>query len=105
MTTTALRRGAALPAIVHQAARFRADRRGNVAVMTAFLLPILLGSMGLGFEVSNWYMTEHGMQNAADAAVIAAATNGTSNYATEAKAVAAQYGYTDGNNNITVTAT
>jgi hypothetical protein len=36
--------------------------------------------------------------------MIAAATNGTSNYAAEAKAVAAQYGYVDGTNNATVTA-
>jgi hypothetical protein len=45
------------------------------------------------------------MQNAADAAVIAAATNGGSNYDVEAKAVTAQYGYLDGSNNVTVTAT
>src|SRR6202008_1195512 len=32
------------------------------------------------------------------------ATNGSSSYATEARAVAAQYGFVDGTNNVTVTA-
>jgi Flp pilus assembly protein TadG len=79
-------------------------RRGNVTVLMAFLLPALLGALGLGFEVANWYMTTRAMQNAADSAAIAAATNGGSNYDVEAMAVAAQYGYLDGSNNVTVTA-
>jgi hypothetical protein len=72
--------------------------------MMAFLLPILIGGLGLGFEASNWYMQTRAMQNAADSAVIAAATNNSSNYDVEAKAVAAQYGFVDGQNNVTVTA-
>jgi Flp pilus assembly protein TadG len=79
-------------------------RRGNVTVLMAFLLPALLGALGLGFEVANWYMTTRAMQNAADSAATAAATNGGSTYGAEAKAVAAQYGYLDGSNNVTVTA-
>src|SRR6185437_7359321 len=84
--------------------RLSADQRGTIAVIMAFLLPILVGGLGLGFEVSNWYLQTRAMQNAADAAVIAAATNGGSNYDVEAKAVAAQYGFVDGTNNVTVTA-
>ena len=80
------------------------DRRGNVTVMMAFLLPPLIGTFGLGFEVANWYLITRTMQNAADSAAVAAATNGGTNYATEAKAVAAQYGFVDGVNNITVMA-
>ena len=79
------------------------DRRGTVTTMMGFLLMPLLGALGLGFEVGNWYLITRAMQNAADSAAIAAATNGTSNYATEAKAVAAQYGFIDGGNS-TVTA-
>jgi hypothetical protein len=60
--------------------------------------------LGLGFEVSNWYMTTRGMQNAADAAAIAGAMNGGSNYDVEAKAVAARYGFVDGTNNISIAA-
>lgn len=84
--------------------RLHADRRGNIAVMMAFLFPIIAGGLGLGFEVSNWYLRTRAMQNAADAAAIGAATNNGSNYDVEAKAVTAQYGFVDGSNNVTVTA-
>jgi hypothetical protein len=82
--------------------RLRADERGTVAVIMGVLIIPLVGALGIGFEVSNWYMTTRGMQNAADAAAIAAATNGGSNYDVEAKAVAAQYGFVDGTNNISI---
>jgi Flp pilus assembly protein TadG len=81
-----------------------ANQRGTVAVMMGFLFPILIAAFGLGFEITNWYLTTRSMQNAADAAAVAAATNGSSNYNTEAAAVATQYGYTNGSNNVTVTA-
>lgn len=80
------------------------SKRGNITVMMAFLLPILVGVFGLGFEISIWYHRSHAMQNAADAAAIAAATNGGSNYDVEAKAVAALYGFEDGKENVTVAA-
>jgi hypothetical protein len=72
--------------------------------MAGLLMVPLIGSMAVGFEITNWYLTKRAMQNAADAAVLAAATNGGLNYATEAKAVTAQYGFVDGSNNVTVTA-
>ena len=81
----------------------RADQRGTVAVLMALLLPVLVGGLGLGFEVTNWYLNSRAMQNAADAAAIAAASNNNSNYDIEAKAVAAQYGFVDGSDNVTVT--
>jgi len=80
----------------------RADQRGNIAVMMAFLLPVLVGFLGLGFEATEWYLQTRYMQNAADAAAIAAATNGSSSYIAEAQAVTQQYGYTNGTNNVTV---
>ena len=43
------------------------------------------------------------IQAAANSAAIAAATNGGSTYAAEARAVTANYGFTDGSNNVTVT--
>ena len=89
---------------VHALATLHADERGTVAVIMAFVFPILIAGFGLGFEITNWYLTTRSMQNAADAAVIAAATNASSNYNTEAAAVATQYGYTNGANNATVTA-
>jgi len=88
--------------IVKYLHRLRADQRGAVSVMMGVVMVPLIGALAIGFEVSNWYMTTRGMQNAADAATLAAATNGGSNYAVEAKAVAARYGYVDGTNTISI---
>jgi Flp pilus assembly protein TadG len=79
------------------------DRRGNITVMMGFLLPPLIGTFGVGFEVANWYLTTRSMQNAADSAALAAATNASTGWDLEAKAVAAQYGFANGVNNVTVT--
>jgi Flp pilus assembly protein TadG len=87
------------------ASRLRKDQRGNIAVMMGLLLPILVGALGLGFEVTDWYMQTRKMQNAADSAALAAADNNSPSYAVEAAAVAAQYGFVSGANNVTVTAT
>ena len=88
----------------HALFSLHADQRGTVAVIMAFMFPILIGAFGLGFEITNWYLTTRSMQNAADAAAIAAATNGSANYNTEAAAVATQYGYTNGSNDVTLAA-
>jgi hypothetical protein len=58
--------------------------------------------LALGFEVSNWYLITRGMQNAADAATLAAAINNSANYDVEARAVAATYGFVNGVNNVTI---
>lgn len=87
-----------------QLRRMLRDECGNIAVISAFVLPVLIGACGLGFETADWYRTQRNMQNAADSAVIAAASNGTSSAITEAIAVASQYGYQNGVNNVTVTA-
>src|SRR5258705_13793300 len=84
--------------------RLRKDQRGTVSIIMGLLIIPLVGALGIGFEVSSWYMSGRGMQNAADAAALAAATNGGANYDVEAKAVAARYGFVDGANSITVTA-
>lgn len=73
-------------------------------MISAFVLPVLLGAFAIGFETTDWYQTQRSAQNAADSAVIAAATNGTATYATEAKAVAATLGFPDGVNGVTVAA-
>ena len=82
--------------------RLRADERGAVAVVMGILIVPLIGAMAIGYEVSNWYMVTRNMQNAADAATMAAATNAGANYAVEGKAVAARYGFADGVNNVSV---
>ena len=88
--------------ILNQVRRLRKDKRGAVSVMVGVLSVPLVGALGLGFEVSNWYRMTRSMQNAADAAALAAATNAGSNYDIEAKAVAAHYGFVDGTGNVSV---
>ncbi|WP_425905581.1 TadE/TadG family type IV pilus assembly protein [Nitrobacter sp. TKz-YC02] len=82
--------------------RLRMDERGTVSVMMGFLLVPLVGFLAVGFEVSHWYLITRGMQNAADASALAAAINNGSNYDVEARAVAAQYGFVNDTNNVTV---
>ncbi len=94
-----------LTALQSRLCRFSRDRRGVAVLLVALALPALIGTMGLAAETSYWYMHKRSMQNAADAAAIAAATNASSTYAAEAAAVATQYGFTNGSGNITVSAT
>jgi Flp pilus assembly protein TadG len=49
-----------------------ADRRGDIIIMFALLLPILVGVVGLGVEVGSWYFAKRNLQSAADAAAVAA---------------------------------
>jgi Flp pilus assembly protein TadG len=96
-------------------ANFIREDRGNIAPIFALLIVPLIGALGVATEVSSWYMTQGSMQNAADAAALAAAANVTSTGVVskcatagdpcyEAKAVAARYGYVDGQDNVIVTA-
>jgi Flp pilus assembly protein TadG len=95
----------ALIGVARGLTQLRKSKRANVATMAALLAPVLVGGLGLGAETANWYLTERAMQNAADEAAVAAASNGGPTYANEAFAVSANYGYQDGTNNVTVTAT
>jgi hypothetical protein len=88
-----------------QLRRLRRDEHGAVSILMGILIIPLVGFLALSFEVSNWYMITRGMQNAADAATLAAAINNSANYDVEARAVAAQYGFVNGANNITITVT
>lgn len=81
---------------------FRADQSGGMALVFAVALTAIAGFIALGVEVTGWYKSQRAMQNASDAAAIAAAMNGGSSYADEGKAVAASYGFTDGANGVTV---
>jgi Flp pilus assembly protein TadG len=83
---------------------FAASEAGNVLLVTGLALPVLLGIAGLGVEGAGWYNTRREMQNAADAAVVAAASNASANYLAESRAVTAQYGFSNGSANTTVTA-
>lgn len=85
-------------------ARWPHDTGANIAIMFGLLAPVMVAGIGLGTETMNWYRVQRDLQNAADEAAIAAATNGTSSYNAEALATTANYGYANGSSNVTVTA-
>jgi Flp pilus assembly protein TadG len=86
-------------------ARFFVGKAGNVAVMFALVAPVLFGAVGLGMESGLWYLDRRSMQNASDAAALAASGDGTANYSSVASAVVASYGYVHGTNGVTVSST
>jgi uncharacterized membrane protein len=55
--------------------------------MFAFIATGVIATIGLGIDVIAWYRTYRALQNAADAAAVAAARNATSSYQSEAGAV------------------
>jgi Flp pilus assembly protein TadG len=83
---------------------FARSRGANISIIAAVAAPVVLGCAGLGLEVGYWQVTQRSMQDTADAAVLAAASNAGTSYASEARAVASQYGYANGAGTIAVTA-
>jgi Flp pilus assembly protein TadG len=81
--------------------RLRTDRSGNILMITALLLPVLVGGVGLATDAGLWFYTHQKMQSAADSAVLSAALSSTASK--EADAVAASYGFVAGSNGVTVT--
>lgn len=53
--------------------RLRASRKGNIATMTALMMPVLIGSAGLASDTIQWTLTKRMMQRAADSGAIAGA--------------------------------
>jgi len=53
---------------------------GAVAVVTAMVLPLLLGFSSLAIEVGHWYLVQRQMQGAADAAAISATAQYVKDY-------------------------
>jgi Flp pilus assembly protein TadG len=101
--------------VLRRVADFLWGRRADVAPLVALMLVPAIGALGLGGEVSSWFMINRAMQNAADSAALAAATNADATndsgavpmprYEREALAVTSSYGFTNGANNVVVTAT
>lgn len=46
--------------------RFAGAKRGNIAIITALLAPVLVGFCGFGAETGYWYFRQRGIQAAAD---------------------------------------
>jgi Flp pilus assembly protein TadG len=79
--------------------------RGNVAVIVALTLPIVIAGAGLGVEVGFWRYDQVRLQQAADAASYAAAValrEGTGTASDAATAAASQNGYSNASDTITV---
>src|SRR5262245_12280645 len=53
--------------------RLRREEGGAAAIMTALLMVVLVGFLGLGTEVGLWYAERRAMQTAADAAAMGGA--------------------------------
>ncbi len=87
--------------------RARRDRKGAISIVTGLSLTAVLGFVGLGSEASYWYVTKRNMQGVTDSAAMTGATAllKSDNVDNAARAVAAQYGYVSGVNNVTVTVT
>lgn len=81
--------------------------RGSVAIQIGLMLVILMGMVALGTEIVYVLYKHREMQSAADAAALGAATalmtGSPSDFHTEAYAITATDGYTNGVKNVTVT--
>ena len=85
--------------------RFIEDETGSYVVISALLMPVLVGTAGLGTEVGWWYYKHKNMQSAADSGAVSAATavSAGGDLLSEANAVTANYGYANTVSNVTVT--
>ncbi len=86
---------------------FSAHQGGNIAIMFALMLPVIVGFIGLGIDVGMWYSERRDMQTATDAAAVSGAierafgaTNGE--ITTNATAEAFRNGYTPATDTIAV---
>src|SRR5689334_25025105 len=57
-----------LRSFIRQLRRWTQHRRGNVAIVFGFALPVLVGAAGLGVETSYWYYRHQVLQAAANQA-------------------------------------
>src|ERR1041384_396063 len=94
--------------------RFHRDRSGSYVVIVGLSAPVLVGLVGLGTEDGLWLYTHQSLQSATDAAACSAAqaysvSTGLPllgpgpNVVAEANSIAASYGFTNGQDNVTVT--
>lgn len=54
--------------------RLLRDRGGNFGIMTAIMMPVLIGAAGVAIDVSNMMLSQRELQEATDSAALAAAT-------------------------------
>ncbi|HET9159303.1 MAG TPA: pilus assembly protein TadG-related protein, partial [Caulobacteraceae bacterium] len=62
--------------------RWAKSERGNIAILFALMLPLVVGGAAFGVETTYWYLTRLQMQTAADAAAMAGAMDARSGFTT-----------------------
>ena len=84
--------------------RLIAERRGNIAIVSALAATFIVGVAGLAIDVGMWKLMQTRLQEAVDqssrAATIALVSGGNPSVA--AKTMAASYGLVDGRNGVAV---
>jgi Flp pilus assembly protein TadG len=84
--------------------RFLHDKSGSYLIISALMMPVLIGFVGLGTDYGLWVYAHQSAQSATDSAAVSAATEGNAtNLTVQARAVTALYGFVDGVNGTTVT--
>ncbi|MDR2857786.1 MAG: pilus assembly protein TadG-related protein [Novosphingobium sp.] len=92
------------------AGRWAGDQRGAVSPLMALMIVPIAGATAMATEMGAWWYFQRSLQNAADSAAIAAASNANAGstgitYDVEGRAVAGQFGYVDGQRQATVKVT
>lgn len=96
-----------MPVFATRYGRALRGRRGSVAIQLALTMSALLGVVSLGTEVGFLLYKHRQMQSAADAAAfggaVAVSKGYPTDYAVEARAIAASAGFVNGSDSVTVT--
>ena len=97
--------GSAAPSRLHRLRSLLGGRKGSVSTFVGIATPVILGFMGLAIDTTFWETNKVKMQASTDMAAVAAgrAYKASANITTEAVAVLAANGYTNGVNNVSVT--
>ena len=93
-----------LPSVVKS---FLHNKSGNIAIIAAILLPVLVGFIGLGTEVGYWHLTQRKLQQSADISAYSAGVrmrsgDSKSDYDAIAQEIAIKSGYDSSRGTITV---
>jgi len=91
----------------HLVRRLSRDQRGNIGIITAISLTVVLGFAALGTDASLWVRAKNDAQGAADAAAMSAAIaghagNSDAHVTAEVLGVAVRQGFTNGTNGVVV---
>jgi Flp pilus assembly protein TadG len=80
--------------------QLRRDESGSYLIISALLMPVLIGIVGLATDVGLWTYTHQYMQSAADSGAVSAATayaiDNTADLSIQANSVTSGYGFTNG---------